>query len=680
MEDTGLRRTHRACAPCRRKKVKCPGERPICSFCQRLGQACEYKAVESFSPQEIQNQVSGINDRIDTLEIKMDQILQTLSHLNPNATSPGVSQVGASVPNTIQPQSITPAQEQRISEPSNSEDQELLRAGQLYQTWCHNQPVHMFRQEDFLDTLKHRDTELQLAVKMLTYRFPPGQISADKNAALCLLSASCRKLVTDRTYDGKIRLSTLQTLCLLSMISFSEGYVMQAGLDLDMANYFANGLPLGSSLGDPFEYSLCIQAISLLQNLQGSIPDVAKPANIQGTLQSANHLLELINHRAERFSLSREPSLQKEPNDNQGILAYMSQAAKVWHLARAYAAMRIGPDSPPPWNPQSDYALVNLRNLELDCRFPLVYRFATNNFGEVPPEELQQRRDYWGPWIFIQFIHAAIPTLLNHPFLLSLRLKNFRHMIPQTFMYQSFDLISKHTAWTICYLDLLEQQQFEITDPTIAHAVVIVATIHLQHSFVEDSVLRTKAQRGYDKCMRFLDHMGSNWPVVFTMTQKLRKLQDSITTVPATSGGSGDNQRSWFIDAQLLWEILIYEKSGHDNSSSDKSMYDDIITSDTEHSEQDTGGGFAIVGSAGISGHKGSLREISAYAPQDKDPYETLANLTTPSGNRPRMQESSIFGDVPDCGTIDQHNFLLQAEDFGRAVTDWMNLDMADIS
>src|SRR6478752_3898346 len=104
---------------------------------------------------------------------------------------------------------------------SNSEDQELLRAGQLYQTWCHNQPVRMFRQEDFLDTLKHRDTELQLAVKMLTYRFPPGQISADKNAALCLLSASCRKLVTDRIYDGKIRLSTLQTLCLLSMISFS---------------------------------------------------------------------------------------------------------------------------------------------------------------------------------------------------------------------------------------------------------------------------------------------------------------------------------------------------------------------------------------------------------------------------------------------------------------------------
>ncbi|KAF5655847.1 hypothetical protein FCIRC_13843 [Fusarium circinatum] len=634
MEDTGQTRTPRACAPCRRKKVKCPGERPVCSFCHRLGQACEYKPVESFSTQDIQRQISGItsHDRIETLETKMDQILEALRF---SSASP----VGASCQSTVQTQYVTPAQEGRYSELSISEDQELLRAGQLYQTWCHNQPVYLFRQEVFLNTLKDRDKELQLAVRMLSYRLPPGQITADKQEALNVLSAQCRKLVIDRIYKGKIRLSTLQTLCLLSMISFSEGYVMQAGLDLDMAHYFASGLPLGSSLGDSFEYSLCIQSISLLQSLQGSIPDIAKPANIQGLFQSANHLLELINHRAEKLPLAREPSAEAESNNNRGILAYMSQAAKVWHLARAYAAMRVGPDNPPPWSTESDYALVNLRNLELDCRFPLEYRFATNDFGELPPE----------------FIHAAIPTLLNHPFLLSLRLKNFRHMIPQTFMYQSFDLISKHTAWIICYLDLVEKQQFEITDPTIAHAIVIVATIHLQHSFVEDSVLRTKAQHGYDKCMRFLDNMGSTWPVVFTMVS-LKRLKKPITA----------------------------DSSGRDKDSSDKSMYDDIITSDAEGGEQDVGGDFAIVGSAGISGHKGALREISAYAPQDKDPYETLGNLATPGRNRSRMQESSIFGgrnfdNPPDFGTVDQDNFLLQSEDFGRAVNDWMNLDMADI-
>lgn len=283
-----------------------------------------------------------------------------------------------------------------------------------------------------------------------------------------------------------------------------------------MAHYFASRLPNGSFLGDPLEYSLCIQNISVLQSLQGSIPDIAKPASMQGVSHNPNRLIELINYRVDKLPLLRQPNT-RGLSKNQGILTYMAQALEVWHLVRAYAATRVEQDSPPPWNTQSDYALINLRNLELDTLFPLEYRFAFNDFGGPSPEQLQQDRNYWGPWILIQFIHAAIPTLLNHPFLLSLRLKNFKYRIPQTFMYQSFDLISRHTAWIICYLDLVEKKQFQITDPAIAHAVVIVATIHLQHSFVEDTSLREKAQRGYDKCIRFLERMGSTWPVVLHM-------------------------------------------------------------------------------------------------------------------------------------------------------------------
>ncbi|PKX89883.1 Zn(II)2Cys6 transcription factor domain-containing protein, partial [Aspergillus novofumigatus IBT 16806] len=39
-----VQRTRQACAPCRRKKARCPGERPTCSLCQRLGQRCSYNA------------------------------------------------------------------------------------------------------------------------------------------------------------------------------------------------------------------------------------------------------------------------------------------------------------------------------------------------------------------------------------------------------------------------------------------------------------------------------------------------------------------------------------------------------------------------------------------------------------------------------------------------------------
>ncbi|CAH0015666.1 unnamed protein product, partial [Clonostachys rhizophaga] len=687
-----------------RKKVKCPGEHPICSFCQRLGQKCEYRSVEIDPQQGIELQV--IHGRMDSLETKVDQMMETLRQvgimqrkmrltnihhsdiLHAQLQSPTASS-SCLISRAVQSDSASTSQgvmmqkgRDSFLQPS-SEDNELLKAGQLYWTWCHNQPICLFRTENFLDSLRHRDEELCLAIKMLGYRSPPGQLTPEEREALTTLSDTCRKLVTDRIHSGKIRLSTLQTLCLLSITSFADGQITQAGFDLETAHYFACGIPVGSSLGDPVEYALCIQSISLLQSLQGSIPDIVETGNSQFLFQNRSRLLEVINHRANKLRLLREPSMERDLNSRYGILTYMARAAEAWHLTRAYAAMRVGPDSLPPWHPESDYALINLKNFELDSQFPLKYRFATNDFGGTSPEVLKECRDFWGPWIFVQFIHAAIPTLLNHPFLLSLRLKNFRHKIPQTFMYQSFDLISKHTAWIICYLDLVEKQQFHITDPTIAHAVLIVATIHLQHSFVEDSVLRTKAQRGYDKCLRFLDQYGTNWPLVFNMTQNLRKLQGSVSTVQMSNNESGGTNPSWSIDAQLLWDILVLEKAGRDQTSEDRTMYEDVVTMHVEHQEQDVGEDLSIVGSAGISGHKGALRDISAYAPQDKDPYETLRRCSVSDRSADGTQEFTVLGDyihdTPDNTTMDESSFLLQAEDFGRAVKDWINFDMTDV-
>ena len=95
--------------------------------------------------------------------------------------------------------------------------------------------------------------------------------------------------------------------------------------------------------------------------------------------------------------------------------------------------------------------------------------------------------------------------------------------MPQTFMHQHFEQISRRTAWIICYLGLVEKQQFQVADPLIAHCDVIVATIHLQHSYVKDSILREKARSGYDQCIRFLERMALTWPSVSSMVIGMRK-------------------------------------------------------------------------------------------------------------------------------------------------------------
>lgn len=294
---------------------------------------------------------------------------------------------------------------------------------------------------------------------------------------------------------------------------------MQAGLDLAMAQYFASTLPNGSYLGNSFEYSLCLQSIALLRNLQGSAIETFKASHPNHSLRSDSLANSSFNWST-RFPFLKDPPRGSDPV--LGILLYVAQAAEVWQMARSFAAATVSSEEAPPWSPQSEYSVIMLRLLEVDSLFPLRYRFARSNFSSTSLDTIQKHRDYWGAWFLVQFLHSAAAALANHPFLLSMRLKNYKRLMPQTFIHQSFDQIARHTGWIICFIDLLAQKDFQLCDPTIAHCVAVVATIHLQHSFVEDDNLRGRAQRGYEKCMAFLKSMSKISPLANNMVSKAR--------------------------------------------------------------------------------------------------------------------------------------------------------------
>jgi hypothetical protein len=92
--------------------------------------------------------------------------------------------------------------------------------------------------------------------------------------------------------------------------------------------------------------------------------------------------------------------------------------------------------------------------------------------------------------------------------------------MPHSFINSSFDAITRHIGWIMYHLELINRMAYQISDPTLAHIVVIVATIHLQHSFVDDSELREKAQSGFGKCLEFLQRMGAMWPSVSVMVSR----------------------------------------------------------------------------------------------------------------------------------------------------------------
>lgn len=83
---------------------------------------------------------------------------------------------------------------------------------------------------------------------------------------------------------------------------------------------------------------------------------------------------------------------------------------------------------------------------------------------------------------------------------------------------------------------------------------------------------------------------------------------------------------------------------------------------------------FDLVGSAGISGHKAVPLE-TPFLPPDGDAgapgHGELENMHEISSN---LTDLGIPVDVP--GLNDQESFFLQANDFGRAIDDWLNLEL----
>ncbi|KAF5669058.1 fungal specific transcription factor factor domain-containing protein [Fusarium denticulatum] len=577
MEDSRpTKRARQACEPCRRKKSKCPGEKPVCSYCERLGQICVYESGSDGQGQRARSDRS-LELRMETLEEKLDLFIDRLGPVINDSRRRSASQQG---------EGHTPR--------SLVNHDELPSIGEI----VHLRP---------------------------TSGLTPGL----------------------------------------------EGNIVQGGLYLSTAIQLLSGIPKGSFLGDAVEFNNCIRSIFVLHHLQGSVSSSVWPTAMShgedclGTSQCSAWLLP--------------PEKSPSCDMDRGIMKYTIPLGQIWRAVRIYASRRVFSDTLPPWNPRSDYSQVTYRHFEIDCSVPLKYRFSANQIDKQTPETLQQNRGYWGPYLFTQFVYASIPVILNHPFLLSMRLRHFRHTMPQSFVNSSFDAITRHIGWIMYHLDVLEKLDYRVSDPTLAHIVAVVATIHLQHSFVEDFALREKAKTGFETCLEFLRCMGLTWHGVAVMHENLRKLQQSIQVVPLASEApemGRPTQQKFTIDTRLLWDILSYEHAGRADARADESIYSGLtsIHQAPARGTNEDGDGYDLVGSAGIIGHKTVPKDTPLYAPGEGEVSHTIRGRvpSDASGLLGSLQQNiqDGFGSA-----MEPDNIFPQVHDFGRAIDEWLSLD-----
>lgn len=138
--------------------------------------------------------------------------------------------------------------------------------------------------------------------------------------------------------------------------------------------------------------------------------------------------------------------------------------------------------------------------------------------------------------------------------------------------------------------------------------------------------------------------------------------------------GAPHSRQKWSVNLQLLWKILVY---AHASNASDPTtdIFGPELSKDSVAYSGDPSAGtiterdFALIGSAGISGHKTVASECVTYPPeQTEDPIQA------PSQTSPIMDLSGLPGDlnVEDPGN---DTLFLQLQDYGRAFEDWLTIN-----
>lgn len=103
--------------------------------------------------------------------------------------------------------------------------EDIIVAAELYLLYCDCQPLPLFDKNSFISSLEIRDPEVLLSMLALTSRFSDDPtVRSNLTEVVNGYMEAARALVIQRLSDGPIELSTLQSLCLLSLIDFTSKF------------------------------------------------------------------------------------------------------------------------------------------------------------------------------------------------------------------------------------------------------------------------------------------------------------------------------------------------------------------------------------------------------------------------------------------------------------------------
>lgn len=145
------------------------------------------------------------------------------------------------------------------------------------------------------------------------------------------------------------------------------------------------------------------------------------------------------------------------------------------------------------------------------------------------------------------------------------------------------------------------------------------------------------------------------------------------------TGATPNSRQKWSVNLQLLWKVLVYSHASKAPGPAGdifgpELAKDSIAYSGTSSTNDIAEPDFALIGSAGISGHKTVVPECVTYPPEQTEHSTQLQQelgQISPVVSITNLAEDLTFN------FVGEETLSLQMQDYGKAFEDWLSLNPA---
>ncbi|KAJ5187917.1 hypothetical protein N7449_010911 [Penicillium cf. viridicatum] len=600
-----LKRTRQACGPCRRKKARCPGEKPTCSLCHRLGQCCSYgpqasrvRSHSASAPVQIQETQHSTNEtqgdisssgRLQRIEERLDMMALLLQEGLPRSNS--LREVSSdNQPNDdreLQEASYDDFEIMDCPENHSLDSQEsglpvafIEQEVQTYLTYFHDQPYCPFSKKWLLRHTSSLPPEVAFPLVALTSRLPRRSRGPlhENTPDMKGFAEKAWDLLSNQYKDGNMGLSFLQGTFLMAQLDFADGKahrgyasvslglraIQSVGLNKEKGSYLSNDPEIEMRKRITWAFFMLDRTYSASRNYSLSLSDkqftLPFPARETDALSGDNGSLA-------HGSLHDGPGKQGQKVDH-GILVCLLRLYSLWGKATEYVFEPFADSSLPPWQTGSALAILESEWLQFETHFADAHRYINVDFKRRA-RETPQPRTYLSTWVCVQFLFHSIQGLLHHPFVIMTKLRNFNGNLSATFLQKSFETSLLHSRWIVRFIKEMSEVDFETCDPFLGYLAAIAATIQLEHTGSKNPQIALLLNKEFQILVDFMTELSVYWENMSVLVNKVNELaarhqnygslyynQEGFSGALSKMPTPSNMPRMSAEDEGLMWEIL----------------------------------------------------------------------------------------------------------------------------